>query len=252
MWLALIIIVIGFWVFSRSKKQKNQKTYSAESPANTGSGEKSLEDTPEVDINDVIHFIRVNADEDPKYQFQLGMMYATGQGPYGHGEFTQDDEQAKFWLDKAAKQGYADAQNAMGQLYERNGEFQNAARYYVMAAKQNHIGGLINLAMAYGTGQGVPESKEKAHALFLKAANLNDPFAQYIVGIHFFNGNGVEEDPEEAFKWFWRAAEQGECHAQYEIGIGFEMTGDPESAKKWYTKAAAQGHEEAKQKLETL
>lgn len=252
MWLALIIIVIGFVLYSKWKKNIAENTHPGSSPVEAVQNRENSDQPPEVDINDVIHFIRVNADEDAEYQFQLGLMYATGQGPYGHGEFTQDIEQAKYWLSKSAKQGNADAQNSLGVLYGREGEYERAVKLYVMAAKQNHIEGIVNLAMAFSMGEGVPEDSEKAHALFLKAANLENPYAQYIVGLHYFYGNSVENNPEEAFKWYWRAAKQGECHAQFEIGKGFEITGDAEEAKQWYAKAAAQGHEEAKQKLNEL
>ncbi|QPB43699.1 sel1 repeat family protein [Rodentibacter haemolyticus] len=46
-------------------------------------------------------------------QFNLGLMYANGQG------VKQDDTQAVYWYQKAAEQGVADAQVNLGLMYEK-------------------------------------------------------------------------------------------------------------------------------------
>lgn len=47
-----------------------------------------------------------------KSQYNLGTMYANGEGT------AQDYARAKYWLELAAKQGHADAANALRQLQQ--------------------------------------------------------------------------------------------------------------------------------------
>ena len=172
-------------------------------------------------LHNVAKLIKMEAEDgNAEEQYNLGMMFATGKGPYGHGTYTKDIGQAKKWLEKSAA--------------------------------QNYIPSIVELAMLYGSGEGLKEDPKKAHELFLQAANLNDPFSQYVVGLNLFNGNGVEVDINEAVQWYLKAAKQGENHAQFEMGMICEIGGDIESARKWYTKSANQGNENAKQKLNEL
>lgn len=212
---------------------------------------KSFDELSEKEkLNSVSELIRIGAEDgDAEEQYNLGMMYATGKGPYGNGIHIKNIELAEKWLRKSAEQGHKNAQNGLGELYSRIGDNETAVKYYKMAAENGHVDGIINLAMAYGQGKGVDINLEKSHALFLKAANIDDPFAQYIVGLNYYYGKGVEEDIQKAFQWYRKAAENGEDHAQYEMGMVYEVGGDMENAKKWYSLSAAQGNEKAKEKM---
>lgn len=204
-------------------------------------------------LKGVAELITIGAEDgDAKDQYNLGMMFATGKGPYGHGTYTLDFDRAKQWLEKSAAQGNVEARHGLGYVYEQLGDMANALRHYRIAADKNHAPSIISLAMSYSMGDGVEEDAQKAHELFLKAANLDDPFAQYMTGFNLFHGNGVEENIPEAAQWYMKAAAQGEEHAQYEMGMIFEMGGDIEGAKQWYAKAAERGNEKARKKLKEL
>lgn len=236
------------------KNTKNtSRNYSAESAAEQERRKANVEAQM---LKDAIDFIRVNAegeDGDADYQFQYGVMFATGQGPGGRGSFTKDLNKAVYWLKKSASQGNLDAVAMLGRIYMDNGRPEIGVKYYRKAAEHGHEAACENLAMAYGMGDGVPEDKVEAHKWFLKAAELGSAFAQYIAGNNYFNGIGVEENTDEAIKWFFKAAEQGQPNAQFEIGQLYEYGGqDTKTAREWYAKAAAQDHEEAQAKLKTL
>ena len=111
---------------------------------------------------------------DADAQFNLGTMYANGQG------VPQDYAEAVRWYRKAAEQGHADAQNNLGVMY-RNGrgvpqDYAEAVRWYRKAAEQGYAGAQFNLGLMYDNGQGVPQSYVLAHVwLNLSASRQTDP-----------------------------------------------------------------------------
>jgi hypothetical protein len=91
--------------------------------------------------------------------------------------------QAVFWLRKAAEQGNADAQHALGNLYY-----------------DGH--GPLSMQFRYGmNGQ-----YAQAALWFRKAAEQGDADAQYNLGLLYDDGNGVPQDYTEAYFWFDLAA----------------------------------------------
>ncbi|MGD9538137.1 MAG: peptidoglycan-binding protein [Alphaproteobacteria bacterium] len=97
-------------------------------------------------------------------QFNLGLMYANGQGT------AQDHGEALYWWRKAAAQGVADAQNNLGMMYEN--------------------------------GLGVPPDYGEAVRWYREAAEQGRPFAQHNLGAMYANGRGVERDLVQAYMWF--------------------------------------------------
>ena len=221
---------------------------------------KSKNNTPfeglseEQKLRGTMDFIRINAEDgSAEDQHLLGVMYATGKDPTGKIAFEYSPALAKQWLEKSAKQGCARAQVDLGQLYENEGNMSAALNWYQKAAAQDNVNALIEMAMAYGSGTHIQQDLKHSHELFLRAAKLDDPFAQFIVGKNYFMGNGVSENVDEAVKWYTKAAEQGESHAQFEMGQIYEYgANDLNKAKEWYQKAAAQGNEDAVERLNAL
>lgn len=82
-----------------------------------------------------VHWYRLAAEGGhPVAQFNLGVIYATGQGA------PEDDAEAVFWLRKAAEQGHVVAQYNLGQMY--------------------------------ANGDGVPEDRVEAYAWLVLSATL--------------------------------------------------------------------------------
>jgi len=91
------------------------------------------------------------------------------------------------------------------------------------------------------------------------AAKAGYPLAQYNLGWMYLNARGVKQDIKEAFVWFQKAANQNEPNAQFNMGaaseIGDEKAGIPQSletALQWYEKSANQGNSAAQYNLGTL
>lgn len=121
---------------------------------------------------------------DVSAQFNLGVMYANGQGvPQGHKE-------AVAWYRKAAERGDADAQS--------------------------------NLGAMYGQGHGVPQDYKEAMVWYRKAADQGNATAQHNLGLMYANGQGVPQDHKEAVDWYRKAAEQGDANAQNNLGVMYK------------------------------
>jgi uncharacterized protein len=112
-------------------------------------------------------------------QLRLGLLYY-----HGHG-VRESDAQARVWFERAARQGLADAQFHLGNMY------------------------------AYGLadpGGDVDPGRLAAQWTF-EAARQGHAEAQYSLGIMFLTGKGVEQSADEGARWIAKAAAQGHADA---------------------------------------
>jgi len=113
-------------------------------------------------------------------QLRLGLLHY-----HGHG-VRENDREALVWFERAARQGLAEAQFQLGNMY------------------------------AYGLadpGAGADPNRIAAQWHF-EAARQGHAEAQYSLGILFLTGTGVERNPQEARRWIGQAAAQGHADAQ--------------------------------------
>ncbi|MCU0940680.1 MAG: sel1 repeat family protein, partial [Burkholderiaceae bacterium] len=108
---------------------------------------------------------------------RLGMAYLN---PQGGAE--PDPALALKWIQRAADQGYADAQYALGAVHHAGrGALQSfpvAVKWFELAAQQNHADAQYSLGVMYRTGQGVPVDKSKAYIWFNLSAAQGHPRAR--------------------------------------------------------------------------
>jgi len=97
-------------------------------------------------------------------------------------------------------------------------DYATALRLGRPLADQGDTRAQVLLGNMYRDGKGVPQSDAEAFKWYLKAANNNDPQAQYLAG----NGYFQKGSNAEALKWYWKSAEQGYGPAQYELGNFYE------------------------------
>ena len=130
---------------------------------------------------------------DADAQYNLGVMYASGQG------VLQDNKEAEKWFRKAADQGHADAQFFLGAMYAE--------------------------------GQGVLQDLKEAVKWFRKAADQGHATAQFNLGLMYKNGQGVLQDYVAAYAWYSLSAYNGYDDGKaYRDSIAKEMT--PEQLEK--------------------
>jgi hypothetical protein len=146
-------------------------------------------------------------------QYVVGVCYDEG-----YGGVAQDSADAVRLYSLAAAQGYANAQNNLGDMFA-NGrgvaqDYAEAVRLFRLAAEQGHAAGQYNLGVMFENGQGVTQDYAEAVRLYSLAAAQGDADAQLSLGYMFENGRGVAQDRAEAIRWYRLAAAQGHALAK--------------------------------------
>jgi hypothetical protein len=155
-------------------------------------------------------------------------------------------------LVRRAEQGDAQARfEAGGRYYFGRGtaiDFAEAARWWRLAALQEHARSQTALAFLFRDGKGVAADDAEAVTWLKRAARQGDPIAQLYLGLHYHEGRGVARDDAEAFR-LWDAAATGRypyAAAQFRLARAYvEGTGtavDLTKAIKWMTEAAERNY----------
>jgi TPR repeat protein len=182
----------------------------------------------------------------------------SAEGAYSLAQLVRDEDphQAASYMQKAAKQGYADAQFILGNMYqEGDGVTKNtrlAMSWTKKAAEQGHVCAQETLGGMYGHQQRWTD----AFDWWYKAAMQGNADAEYNVSTLFHGGKGTVQDSTKAAVFCRRAALAGGTSAQNNMAQ-FLWTGDgvevnQTEAVVWWQKAAAQGHANAQRTLDQL
>lgn len=98
--------------------------------------------------------------EKPKSQFRLGSLYYNGD------VVERNLEKAKYWFEKSAEQGNAEAQNNLGYIYFYGKgveiDYEEAFYWTVKAATSLSVEAQYRLSEMYEKGLGVPRDYDKA------------------------------------------------------------------------------------------
>ncbi len=107
-------------------------------------------------------FQKATAANDPLGAYKLGCYY-DGQGA---GVVALDANEALKYKLVAAKAGYALAQNDVANIYEKQGNLDEALKWWKMAGDQGYPRALFSLSMAYSGGKGTPRDMSMSYAYF--------------------------------------------------------------------------------------
>jgi uncharacterized protein len=193
-----------------------------------------------------IAFIKKIAEEgDVSAQIVLGGFYHDGLRDL----VPVDKKQSFKWFQKAADQGNAAAQYAVGRAYS-SGEgvrksSRSALKWMRKAAEQGYADAQFWIGESYRNGYGgVRKNIKTALQWVLKAAEQNNAAAQCRLGAMYSRGDGVAKNEKESFKWTRKSAEQGYVYAQGILGgnyfYGEGVLKDEVEGYKWMLLAAAQ------------
>ena len=106
-------------------------------------------------------------------QFNLGIAYEGGGG------IQEDDVEAARCFRLAADQGFAAAQNRLGNLYRQSGlAYAEAARWFRLAADQGYADAQNTLGLLHWEGLGVPGDLVEAARWFHLAADQGHALGQ--------------------------------------------------------------------------
>lgn len=180
---------------------------------------------------------------------------------YGRGlQKAQNYPEALKWYHKAADQGYAPAQSALGRMYyEGSGVPKNsgeAERWFRSAAEQGYAPAQNNLGWILQNGNDDPKNLAEAVRLYRLAAEQGHAYAQTNLGRMYERGRGVSLNFAEAVRLYRLAADQGNAVAQNNLGFAYENgQGVPRNlaeAVRLYRLAADQGYAVAQANLRAL
>jgi TPR repeat protein len=115
-------------------------------------------------------FQKSTASNDPLGAYKLGCYYA---GQFA-GVVTPDSSEALKYKLISAKAGYALAQHDVAILYDREGNPEEALKWWKMAGDQGHPNSLFSLSRSYYEGKGTPKDSSLAYAYF-KLSKLAPP-----------------------------------------------------------------------------
>jgi len=149
-------------------------------------------------------------------QYTLAELYLKGDG------VGRDYRQAAQLFRRAAEKGnLARAQYALGLLHQRGlGVLKNdveAVLWWQKAADQNYSAAITHVGIALLEGRGIAKDEEAARKALERAAELDEPHAQYTLGRIYERGIGTKKDPVVAMKWFILAAEQAHQQATQKV-----------------------------------
>ena len=116
-----------------------------------------------------------------------------------------DMQHALDELHPLAQAGHADAQHAIGVMYEYGRGLERddarAAEWYEKAAAQNNSEAQYRLGVFYDNGWGVSRDAKTALKWYARAAQLGHVFAQHDLAFMYLKGTGVPSDKVQAYKW---------------------------------------------------
>lgn len=125
------------------------------------------------------------------------------------------------YLQRAAKEGSARAQDYLGYMYECglgvDKNYQIALNLYKKAESANYGPSIVSIGRLYEKGLGVPKSSEKAFSYYKKAADMGCAEGEYQTGLCYKVGYGTQEDTALAFEYLKRGTT---------AGYGWETLGD--------------------------
>ncbi|KAG2373140.1 hypothetical protein C9374_012872 [Naegleria lovaniensis] len=170
-------------------------------------------------------------------QWMLGTMHRTGNG------MKQDKAAAHTWLERAANNGFLEAQYDLAQMIENNevhvegNAREKIFKWYDKAATAGHAKAQCALGKRYYLGWDGVQDHVKARELFLLSAQQGYAEANYQLGMmYIFNA-----DWKGAIPWLEKAAEQSHLEAMDYLGRAYYNILDFDKALMWYKKSADNG-----------
>lgn len=123
-------------------------------------------------------------------------------------------------LTRQAQSGDAAAQFGLAYEYYQQGNHAKAFEWYTKAANQGHAKAQYALGFMYAEDLGVSQDYQKAVEWYTKAANQGNAKAQHNLGWMYKNGQGVRQNKSTAKLYFGQACDNGSqlgCDKYHEL-----------------------------------
>lgn len=123
--------------------------------------------------------------------------------------------------------------------------YEEAYKYFKIAANYNHAGALYMIGNMYYKGylgNKTDEELETAYNYLIKARDLGNIAALNVLGVFYLNGlYPVKKDVEEAIKYFNKASDNNYAYALNNLGKIYEERKENDLAFSYYTRSADLG-----------
>jgi len=103
------------------------------------------------------------------------------------------------------------------------GDHADALTFFTECAERGNPPSMINLAVIYDLGLGVPPDAAQSTLWLKRAAEKNYSAAQYDYGLALLRGHGVPRDEAQGREWIGKAAAQGDQDALALAKAGFQL-----------------------------
>lgn len=145
-------------------------------------------------------------DGSANYLYKQGVRYEEGKGT------TVDILKAESFYKQAIEKGSIDAMNALGVLYMNNGDYDQAKKYFEMAAAKNDEIANYNLGNMTFLGNKSNQNL-KAIEYYKKSAAKNYAPAYVALGDMYATGKGITHDANKAEEYYLKAADLNDDQA---------------------------------------
>ncbi|WP_368231431.1 tetratricopeptide repeat protein [Aeromonas sp. s3] len=148
-----------------------------------------------------------------RYWLELAAGSGSHEAEYQLSLQQSDSVAREHWLTRAAEGGFSEAQLALAQWQQEQGDLVTARQYFALAAAQ----GNVDAHYAYGEmlrlGLGGKEDYPQALKEYRQAANAQHRSAQYRMGMMREQGLGAPRNRLHAYAWYLLAATDGNSEA---------------------------------------
>ena len=174
--------------------------------------------------------------------YEIGYMYQ-----YGYGT-EQNDDKALEWYSKAIEDGSRSGVNAVGVIYDKQGNEKAAYEHFLKAAEMGNKTAMRNLGNYYYQGNYVEQDYASAFEWYKKAeeAGLEHNAMFYCMGWMCHNGKGTTQNDITALHYYEKAEAMGNLNAMTALGVLYETSNviprDYKRAYEYCEKAAQQGN----------
>ncbi|PPK49086.1 tetratricopeptide repeat protein [Marinobacter persicus] len=169
---------------------------------------------------------------DMKAQYLVGAAYLYG---LEDEDVEVDEKMGRFWLQKSADQGAAEAYSELARIYRYGiGVERDASKwekYLIEAAERGMLSRQTDLMKLYRDGSpemGVEKNEQKYIYWLKKEAEAGAPISIYNLAWSYREGRGIEQDIDKAFEWIMKGVQKDDGSAQayaaefFEEGLGTE------------------------------
>lgn len=146
-------------------------------------------------------------------QYKLALMYRDGL------KVEKDQELYRFWLNKAASQGHAQAQVVYADLLINSSlpqEQSDAISFYQSAALKGNPEARMKLSIISGNSN-TTKDRDEIRNIFRQLAEKGHPYNKYQFAMLMMQTAWTQEDRKEAFTWMKTCADEGNPDAMLQL-----------------------------------